>query len=270
MKREALTKYHIFGDESIAGNIIVYALVIAPVESIEQVEFALSKIKEEFGGSSSSRIHCKELLHKDARKYTDWAHLSNEKAWELVLSVKDNLANLGLLTRVGYVERSDLSPYIHGVGGIDEMNLTNEKQLIPFAFYTATAQVAMDAEYAGVCKLWIDPNKDMVNWFNARAQVGRLLHLNHLDLSRRSIDTVMTPENLVSKEKPLLLDLADILAYTSSKVLSGASKVTKYKSDRSAELVYKTMNPQVAKFRQANSEEAIEGLLEKFSINIKR
>lgn len=265
-----MTKYHVFGDESIAGNIIVYALVITPVESIERVEFALSKTKEEFGGSSSSRIHCKELLHQDARKYTEWAHLSNEKAWELVLRVKDNLANLGLLTRVGYVERSDLLPYIHGVGSIGEMNLTNEKQLIPMAFYAATGQVAVDPEYAGLCKLWIDPNKDMINWFNVNAQVGRLLKLNQMDLNNRSIDTVMMPENLVSKEKPLLLDLADILAYTSSRVLNSASKVTKYKSDRSAELIYKTMNPQIAKFRQANSEEAIEGELKNFSINIKK
>lgn len=265
-----MAKYHVFGDESIAGNIIVYALVIAPVKYIEQVEFALSKTKEEFGGSNSSRIHCKELLHQDARKYTEWAHLSNEKAWELVLSVKDNLANLGLLTRVGYVEKSDLLPYIHGVRNIGEMNLTHEKQLIPFAFYSAVGQVAMDPEYAGLCKLWIDPNKDMINWFNANAQVGRLLHLNHIDLNKRSIDTVMTPENLISKEKPILLDLADILAYTSSRVLNSSSKVVKYKSDRSAELIYKTMNPQIAKFRQATSEEAIEGELKNFTINIKR
>lgn len=265
-----MAKYHVFGDESVAGNIIVYALVIAPIESIEQVELALSKTKEKFGGSSASRIHCKELLHEGARKYTEWAHLSNEKAWELVLSVKDNLANLGLLTRIGYVEKGDLLPYIHSVGSIGEMMLTNEKQLIPFAFYTATAQVAMDPEYAGLCKLWIDPNKDMIHWFNSKSQVGRLLHLNQIDLSRRSVSTVMTPENLISKEKPLLLDLADILAYTSSRVLNSVSKVTKYKSDRSAELIYKTMNPQVAKFRQANSDEAIEGELENFSININK
>ncbi|MGQ0442495.1 MAG: hypothetical protein ACT4OH_03475 [Methylophilaceae bacterium] len=264
-----MVKYHIFGDESIAGNIVVYALIIAPIDSIEQAEFALSKTKEEFGGSSSTRIHCKELLHEDARKYTEWAHLSNEKAWELVLKVKDNLANLGLLTRVGYAEKDDLLSYMQGVGSIDGMQLTNEKQLIPMAFYTATGQVVIDPEYAGSCKLWIDPNKDMIKWFNSNAQVGRLLKSNLVDLSNRSIDTVMTPENLASKEKPLLLDLADLLAYTSSRVLNSVSKVTKYKSDRSAEQIYKTMNPQIAKFRLANQEEAITGELKNFSLNIK-
>lgn len=264
-----MVKYHIFGDESVAGNIVAYALVIAPIESIEQTEFALSKTKEEFGGSSSTRIHCKELLHQDARKYTEWAHLSNEKAWELVLKVKDNLANLGLLTRVGYAEKDDFLPYMQGVGSIDGMPLTNEKQLIPMAFYAATAQVAIDPEYADSCKLWIDPNKDMIRWFSSNTQVGRLLKSNRVDFINRSIDTVMMAENLVSKEKPLLLDLADILAYNSSRVLNNVSKVTKFKSDRSAEQIYKTMNPQIAKFRLANQEEAVTGELKNFLINIK-
>lgn len=79
----------------------------------------------------------------------------------------------------------------------------------------------------------------------------------------------MMPENLVSKEKPLLLDLADILAYNSSRVLNNVSKVTKFKSDRSAEQIYKTMNPQIAKFRLANQEEAVTGELKNFLINIK-
>lgn len=73
-----MTKYHIFGDESVAGNIIVYSLVIVPVDSIEQAEFALSKTKVEFGRQATVRIHCKELLHEDARKNTEWAVLSNE------------------------------------------------------------------------------------------------------------------------------------------------------------------------------------------------
>lgn len=262
------TKYHVFGDESIAGNIIVYALVIVPVECVEQAELALSKTKVEFGGTSSARIHCKELLHKDARKYTEWAHLSNEKAWELVLSVKDNLANLGLLTRVGYVDKSDYLTPILGVGN-ERMDITNHKQLIPDAFSVAAVGLAVDKQYAGLCKLWVDPNKDIIKWFNSNTQIGRRLKLNLVDLNNRSIDTVMAPENLVSKEKPLLLDMADILAYSSSRVLNSTSKLTKYKSDHSVEQIYKTMNPQIAKFRRASHEEAIEGEFKNFSINIK-
>ena len=264
-----LTKYHVFGDESIAGNIIVYALVIVPVECIEQAELALSKTKVEFGGTSSARIHCKELLHKDARKYTEWAHLSNEKAWELVLSVKDNLANLGLFTRVGYVDKSDYSTPIPALGNIEGMDITNHKQLIPDAFSVAAAGLAVDKQYAGLCKLWVDPNKDIIKWFNTHTQVGRRLKLNFVDLNNKSIDTVLAPENLVSKEKPQLLDLADLLAYSSSRVLNSTSKMPKYKSDHSVEQIYKTMNPQTVKFRLASQEEAIEGEFKDFSINIK-
>lgn len=150
-----------------------------------------------------------------------------------------------------------------GVGGIEGMELTNEKQFIPMAFTAATGQLVIDLEYAGLCKLWVDPNKDLVRWFNARAQVGRLLKLNLVDFKNRSIDTVMTPENLISKEKPLLLDLADLLAYSSSRVLNSASKVTKYKSDYSIDAIYKTMNPQIAKFSQVTYDEAVEGELKK-------
>jgi hypothetical protein len=88
-------------------------------------------------------------------------------------------------------------------------------------------------------------------------------------LKNRSIDTVITPENLTSKEKPLLLDLADLLAYSSSRVLNNTSKVTKYKSDYSIDEIYKTMNPQVAKFNQASYDEVVEGEFKNFLINIK-
>lgn len=262
-------KYHVFGDESMAGSIVVYALIIVPVESIELAEAALSKTKEEFGASSTARIHCKELLHEGTRKNTEWSHLSHTEAWDLLLRIKDNLANLRIGTRVGYIDQNEWMSHFPSVGSIEEMAITNIKQLIPFSFLAATGQLAIDPEYVDFCKLWIDPNKDLIKWFGSNAQVGRLLKSNSVDLNKRSIDTVMAPENLVSKDKPALLDLADLLAYCSSRVLNSSLKTTKYKGDHSVELIYKTMNPQIAKFRQANQEEATEGVLKNFSVNIK-
>lgn len=242
------TKFHIYGDESIIGDYIVYGLVIVPVETIELVETILGDVKEKFNSPRFARFHCREIFHKEARRKTDWAHLSDKQAFDLALAITDSLAGKGLMTAVGYAVKTADMPDISGVGGLPSTVIQHPKQLIPYAYQAAIGPFHFDAKYAEQCKLWIDPNKDVVSWHGAGRQVGRLLKTNKVDVESRTIENVMIPENLDSKCVPSLLELADLLAYCSCRVLANSKIMKTRYSDRVVEGIYRSMNPEVRRF----------------------
>ena len=254
-------EFHIYGDESIAGDTIVYGLVVVPVEKLKLVEKSLGDVKEKFNSSRFARFHCREVFHKDARRKTDWAHLTDEETYKVALTITDNLAGKGLATRIGHVDRKVMSHRIPGVGGLQSMAIQDPKKLIPFAYQGAIAQLILDAKYANRCKLWIEPNSDLVRWFGSRRQVGRLLKTNTIDFDAGSIATAMMPENLDSKERPVLLELADLLAYCSCRVLANMRTKNNRASDRVVEAIYRSMHPSVGTFEQIDPENTKEFLL---------
>lgn len=242
------TMFHIYGDESIVGNDIVYGLVIVPVDKLELAETTLGNVKEKFQASRFARFHCREVFHKDARRKTEWAHLSDKKAFDLALAITSGLAGMGLLTRVGHIVR-DAAHDILGVGGLPSMSIQHGEQLIPLAYQGAVGQMIFDEKFAGRCKLWTEPNSGLVSWFGSRKQVGKLLKTNRVNIEARTIENVMLPENYESKCRPVLLELADLLAYCSCRVLANSRTRKNRYSDRVIEAIYKSMNPAVARFR---------------------
>lgn len=240
--------FHIYGDESIVRDNIVYGLVIVPVEKLELAEATLGNVKEKFRSSRSAHFHCREVFHKDARRKTDWAHLSDKEAFDLALAITSSLAGMGLRTRIGHVVREAIMHGIPGVGGLPSMSIQHPKQLIPYAYQAAIGQLNFDDKYANHCKLWIEPNNDVVSWFGSGRQVERLLKTNKVNIEARTIENVMIPENLESKYRPTLLELADLLAYCSCRVLANSRTRNNPYSDRVIEAIYKSMNPVVARF----------------------
>ncbi len=251
--------FHIYGDESIVGDNIVYGLVIVPVEKLELAEATLGNIKEKFGSSRSARFHCREVFHKDARRKTEWSHLSDNKALDLALAITSGLAGMGIGTRVGHVVRETMAHGIPGVGGLQSMTIQHPKQLIPFAYQAAIGQLNFDGQYANYCKLWIEPNSDVVSWFGSGRQVERLLKTNIVNIEAKTIENVMIPENLESKYRPMLLELADLLAYCSCRVLANSNTSKNRYSDRVIKAIYESMSPVVARFNlidPANTKES--------------
>lgn len=242
--------FHVYGDESIAGNTIVYGLVIVPSERVELVETILGDVKEGFKASRCARFHCREVFHKDARRKTEWSHLTDDETYKLALTITKNLAGKGLSTRIGHVDMKDINHEISGLRGQKSMAIKDAKELIPFAYQGAAAQLIFDDKYNNRCRLWVEPNSDLVHWFGSRRQVERLLKTNSIDFDAESIVTAMTPENLDSKERPVLLELADLLAYSSARVLENIYTKRNRPSDRVTEAIYRSMNPSVGKFEQ--------------------
>lgn len=259
------TKFHIYGDESINGDHIVYGLVIVPVETVELAETTLGDVKEKFKSPRSARFHCREVFHKEARRKTDWAHLSDKEAFDLALAITTSLAGKGLMTAVGHVVKTANMPDIPGVGGHPPTVIQHPKQLIPYAYQAAIGPLNFDAKYAKQCRLWIDPNVDVVSWHGTGRQVGRLLKTNKVDIESRTIENVMIPENLESKSTPALLELADLLAYCSCRVLANSKALKTRYSDRVVEAIYKSMNPEVRRLNLIDSAQTRESQFVNFT-----
>lgn len=237
--------YHIFGDESIRGENIFYGLVCVPINRLQLVENILGDVKIAFGGDSSSRFHCRELFHKDARRKSAWRRLSDKNALKLALSVTSRLAGLGIRTSVGHVKRPPIGEVIEGVGSIGGMTVKDSKQFIPFAYHVAVLPFMLDPEFSGRCKLWIEPSGDFINWFGGQKKaLERLMKFNLLDENTGDVLRHFAPENVASKERPNLIDLADLLAYSSCRSICDVQGKNRH-SDRVVYEIYKSMSPNV-------------------------
>ena len=75
----------------------------------------------------------------------------------------------------------------------------------------------------------------------------------------------MIPENLESKYKPILLELADLLAYCSCRVLANSKTSKNRYSDRVVEAIYKSMNPVVGRLNLIDPATTKESQLVKFT-----
>jgi hypothetical protein len=261
------TKFHIYGDESITGDTVVYALVIVPVDVLEFAEKTLAQVKESFKASRSARFHCREIFHTDARRKSEWSHLTNKQALDLAIKITAGLAGIGIGTIIGHVDSKDFKDGFSGVGELPSMPLQDFKQLIPWAYQAATGQLCFDENYANLSKFWADPDSSLIQWHGSRKQAGRLLKTNKVDISSRTITAMFIPENLHSKEKPALLELADLLAYYSCRVLSNSGIFKNRESDRAIEAIYKSMSPVVHRFRPLDPSQQQEGTFIDYTFN---
>jgi hypothetical protein len=95
------TIYNAYGDASTGETGTFYGFLLLPEDAEEAALQMLSNVKEKFGGSSDSRLHCREMFRWDARAKSEWAHLSAEQATELCSLALNGLHDLGVKFAMG-------------------------------------------------------------------------------------------------------------------------------------------------------------------------
>lgn len=258
-----VAKFHVFGDESINANHVVYALIIVPAERVEKIETLFAEVKQLHGAHQSERFHCRELFAKDARRKSPWAHLSDREAYDFAFQVCNTLANQGIGTIVGHTNKNTAPLEFEAVGSIPAVRITDAKQLIPLAYQAAVGQLMFDPAYRDQCKFWTEPNTTQINWGAGRRQVGGLLASTRVDLAAKTLEKVFVAENANSKEWRSLLEIADLLAYCTSRVMATNSVFPKRYGDNVVAAIYKLMAPTVNTMTLTSGFQ--EGLLEGFS-----
>ena len=242
--------YTIFGDESICPEKrhVVYALVIVPTRVLVDVEYALASVKTKWGGQPSSPIHCRTLLAPDQRKRTDWAHLENQQPILFLHDVVLQLGGFGIRTIVGHVDALEWRT-LKGIGDIPDLVVTNPKQLVPSAFVGATGVLWSQGEFFERCILYADTLTDSVYWYNRNKKLSSLMKTNYASgSSPLAIDSFLQPSPFPNGVKPVLLEMADVLAYVSMRKLSVADGSKKY-SDRYMAKMFDVLAPQICTMR---------------------
>jgi hypothetical protein len=196
---------HLFGDESCFDTAISYAVTVIPPERQAEIEAAFGEVKACFGGPRAARIHCRELFSGEQRKKSPWAHLSPPDLFPLLVMTGNYLRLSGARFKVGLIDTRDVGQQFSGVGSIGS-HPAGQKQLVAYAHVAALAGIE---KYPGgeEIKLWKDPDKTLIEWGDKRRQAGNV---------PVSVDGKLIQSEPIVGDKPHLLDVADILAYTTS------------------------------------------------------
>jgi len=218
----------VYGDESIVKGIVAYGLVIAPESQLEALEGIIRDVKGNYGVPPNVEFHCKETFHPDSRKKSGWSHLNQNQCYQFALDLTVSLGGKGLMTTVGHLSTNDLGKTLPPIGSLKPFVLEDSKQLVPFAFLAAAGPLHLDPKFKGKMKLWIDPDSSMVKWWGRSRQAQRLLSVGELDSELLKRADELAPENLQTREKPTMLEIADLLSYSSARALAKQGKKFDY------------------------------------------
>jgi hypothetical protein len=206
--------FEVFGDESTNGEIVAFGVAIAPIKNIGEISERVRQVKRIFG-AENARIHCKELLHGDRRKRSPWSHLSQHDAFNLLESVTRSSYVAGMRAWIGFLDsRSTPTQMVfEGDGKITIMKVT-DLHLMLFAYWTAMGPV-FDFLPHQRTRGWMDPNRSRVRLLDQNKQIRLAqaffpIHHNEIRFEPSPIDG----------EKPMLLDLADIIVHCAARALS--------------------------------------------------
>ena len=132
--------YEAFGDASTGAAGTFYGFVLIPEHHLETVYDGVSDIKVRYGGTSVSRIHCRELLNESRRERSEWAHLKLSDVTEMCGAVLSILRTyearyvLGVMT----VENCPTSFRLRGKNGhADLVHPVNDKWRELWTYYRA-------------------------------------------------------------------------------------------------------------------------------------
>lgn len=134
------TIYNAYGDASTGETGTFYGFLLLPEDAEEAAIQMLSDLKEKFGGSPDSRLHCREMFRGDARAKSEWAHLSAEEATELCSLALNGLHDFGVKFAMGImpVEHYPKSFRLRGKNGPpDQVHAVDDKWRELWAFQRA-------------------------------------------------------------------------------------------------------------------------------------
>ena len=218
--------YYVYGDESVAGDFVVYGIVALPEDKVQEIEDVLRAMKSQYHVHPDAKWHCRQIFNPQGRKQTPWSHLSDSECYQMAVDLTTALGQGQILkTVVGYLSTNALGKAIPAIGDIPSFTLEEKKQLIPFAFQAAIAQFSLDPQYKNNMKLWTDPDGTMIKWGGGNRQAGRLLSVREISLPLADTSFTITPENVKSKERPRLLEVADLMTYSCARALAKQERV---------------------------------------------
>lgn len=223
----------VYGDESTSDDLVSYGLVVIHKDDLGALELDVQKMLNSAGeGQEGLRYHSKIILSKDRRDRSIWKHLTKDDAEKLCT----NLAKIFIAYRttalIGIVHKSTFPktfPDGNTIQNEDFYFLAYTAAVHPFKLHDYFPQY-LESEYyidrLDQCSVQI---------------VGRgYRKLQRILEKHRSLPNPI----VVGEVKPLMIDLADLVAYAAARAFSQATS----SNTRICEEVTSIINPVVTDF----------------------
>jgi hypothetical protein len=203
----------VFADDSVIGNAVVYGFVAFRPELIDPAIGAINKIKAKYFAPPEAMLHCRVLFNDAARAKSEWAHLVEDQPYFLCYDVAKAVRGIGVLCAIGFMDKLTVPERMEAVyyRGMEEEPIRvghplNDKQLLQYA-YMSGALLFDQAVGRDHVRVWIDPDRTKIEWLGQRRQA-------------KSIHEFIKPSGDNVGQGASLLEVADLLAYSSARVLS--------------------------------------------------
>jgi hypothetical protein len=235
-----------FGDESCGSKFVAYGILVVSEDQKAAAEQIIDEVKQEFGGSPSRRLHCRQLFAGNARNKSPWAHLSMNDVfhlYEMLISGLNGVADRRLVTiaRVAdFPERLPSMPmqHIDAAAGhppkwTKDMEF-REKQIAAFCAQGTMIPLSKNPGLDQV-RFWADPDTTIIDWLDTRRQATRAIG-GFVDIGpgKEPPQIKVMP---IHSEKPKLLEIADVIAYAAQRAMSGGWELNDRRFKRLHELI---------------------------------
>jgi hypothetical protein len=217
-------RYVLFGDESTASDIVTYGLVCFDRPShANSATFAFQRAISDAGAPADSRVHSRELFSGEARKKTPWRHLTENETWQLGEKLIEGLRDHYARFFLGVVYKDTFPKQIPNGPG-RTVQIKNE-HCYAFGFISAAAALSHGIRLQTGEKIrglvFVDPQAAKATFWG----------LGHVQIQQLMNSTGLTPVPGAPNDH-LLLDAADLFAYSAARALSEAPARNKAMCER--------------------------------------
>jgi hypothetical protein len=234
--RDPNSKYVAFGDDCHFNDICGYAYVVIKRSRIPWVLREINKIKDEFRIPHATPLHCRELIHHDARRKAGLEHINDEQARSIVIRCLLLLNNVGAHVRFA---SGSVNAYEAAMG--DSITMRNQAGEVEAVLPVHTSPKALLSLLAQMSLMVPAPDRKFVHareWELVISRdatkvksIGERKHQVH-NLMSNDFSSIGAPEGEFHQFTPHvstetdhpLLQLADVAAYALSHALDLSEK----------------------------------------------
>jgi hypothetical protein len=215
-----------YGDESAGASFVAYGTLLLPTAGRDAVEAKIARLKIDYGASDADDLHCRVLFSGDARRKSAWSKLAINDVFDLysdlVALVKPSLTR----TIVTIANKAELPDEIPGgqweptdktfVGSVNWASgwPFRDKQIASFC---AQGTMIPISKWPGlkVVTFWPDPDSSVIEFAGGRRKFSRMLS-GFIDHGPGK-EPEMIEVSYQPSGKPVLLQVADLVAYTAQR-----------------------------------------------------
>jgi hypothetical protein len=244
--QSGVVPYIAFGDESLYGDVLAYAYVIAPREAIKQLEQGVLSLKSKYRIPEEKELHCRFLCSPTGRQKGGFSFLTRETVESLLIDAFD------LMQKNKAVIRAAFTNFNHHKGRFGrtlKMNDINGGKASTLNVHTLRsgeidpkvilgtlsnfiwAQSLNGAEPSATeCEIFVSAEPSAVKFLGSKARQAQDHYGGFLDINSPPGHVYRIMPKSLTYADSFMVQLSDIAAFTTSHAYSDNPDVALYRN----------------------------------------